>query len=226
MSYIELKEISKVYQGKKSVQVPALSNVTHSLEKGRSYALVGASGSGKTTLIGILGGILRATGGSYTVDGTRVDTQSEKELCRFRNQRIGLVMQDFALLENSTALDNCLLPAAIMGVKKKEAKKRAMALLEMFDVDRYCGTQVCFLSGGERQRVAIARALMNRPGLLLADEPTGALDSKSAELVADALTRVTSMDATLVIATHNMELAARCEERLTIADGCLVEPTN
>jgi len=221
MSLIELSNVSKVYQPQKGIKIKALNSVSLSLEAGISYALMGASGSGKSTLLGILGGLIRPCVGSYRYEGQPVDFQNVKSLHRFRNQQIGIVLQDFGLLENLTALENCLLPAIINGRKRKEANKRAEELLSNFEVDRYGYTKVAFLSGGERQRVAIARAMMNAPGLVLADEPTGSLDSKTSDLVTEVLTRITNHGATLLLATHNHQVAKKCNKTLTIVDGTL-----
>jgi len=201
---------------------PAVDDVSLTIARGESVAIMGPSGSGKSTLLNLIAGLDRPTRGAVLVAGRRVDGLSETAAARFRRQHIGMIFQFFNLLGDMTVLDNVLLPAQLGGMAARKARTRAGELLEMLQIARYRDAFPARLSGGEQQRVAIARALMNRPPLLLADEPTGALDSASGEAIGRLLLELNGSGQTLILVTHNRELADRYAGRvIEITDGHL-----
>jgi putative ABC transport system ATP-binding protein len=218
---IELAEVSKVY-GSGEVSVEALRQVSFVVREGELVAIMGPSGSGKTTLLGILGCLDRPSTGSYRLVGEEVSVLDETRRARVRAKRIGFVFQAFNLLPRSSAYRNVELPLVYAGVSARERRGRALeALAEVGLADRadHLPTQ---LSGGEQQRVAIARALVVRPSVVLLDEPTGNLDSTSAEEVLTILERVNGEGATMVIVTHSSAVAERASRVLQLADGRVV----
>jgi putative ABC transport system ATP-binding protein len=219
---IDIRDVSRTY----GEGPPALAGVTLSVRAGEALAVIGPSGSGKSTLLNLIAGLDRPSAGSVTVDGLRVDALSETASARFRRARVGMVFQFFHLLDDLTVTDNVLLPAQLAGVPRSEARGRAAELLEHLGVHRHADAYPGRLSGGERQRVAVARALMNRPALLLADEPTGALDTSSGEDVRDLLTALNADGQTVVLVTHDPGLAASCATRtVELVDGRIVRDT-
>jgi len=200
-----------------------LKGIDLTLDKGELAALLGASGSGKSTLLSIIGLLLRPTAGSLTISGERVDDLSEKARARFRNRRLGFVFQFHHLLPDFTAMENVAFPAAApAGGISREMRDRARDLLTRVGLEDRIDFPATRLSGGQKQRVAIARALMNRPDLIVADEPTGNLDRESADRVLDLMREVNREDgATFLICTHDEDVAARCSRRLTLRDGQL-----
>jgi putative ABC transport system ATP-binding protein len=199
---------------------PALDEVTLRVARGESVAVVGPSGSGKSTLLNMLAGLDRPDRGRVTVDGTRVDRLSEAAAARFRRTRTGLVFQFFNLLDDLTVADNVMLPAAIAGTRRDAARRRAAELLERLGIAALAGRYPNGLSGGERQRVGVARALMNQPALLLADEPTGALDSAAAAEVSDMFAELHAQGQTIVLVTHDRALAGALATRtVELLDG-------
>jgi putative ABC transport system ATP-binding protein len=202
---------------------PAVDGVSLQVAEGEAVAVMGPSGSGKSTLLNLIAGLDRPTSGTVTVAGQRIDRMSETGLARFRRQRIGMIFQFFNLLEDLTALDNVLLPAQLAGLHTRQAKARATELLATLRIEQHRDAYPDRLSGGERQRVAIARALVNRPALLLADEPTGALDTATGEEIGELLLDLNQSGQTLVLVTHNPDLAARYASRTVhIVDGKIV----
>jgi len=203
---------------------PAVDNISLELAPGEAVAVMGPSGSGKSTLLNLIAGLDRPTSGTVTVAGERVDKLSETGLARFRRSRIGMIFQFFNLLDDLTVEDNVLLPAQLAGMHRSRARARADELLAALRIDRYRNAYPARLSGGERQRVAIARALVNRPELLVADEPTGALDTATGEQIGRLLQDLNSSGQSLVLVTHNPDLAARYASRTVhIVDGRLAE---
>ena len=199
---------------------PAVDNISLELAPGEAVAVMGPSGSGKSTLLNLIAGLDRPTSGTVTVAGERVDKLSETSLARFRRSRIGMIFQFFNLLDDLTVEDNVLLPAQLAGMHRSRARARADELLAALRIDRYRNAYPGRLSGGERQRVAIARALVNRPELLVADEPTGALDTATGEQIGRLLQDLNSSGQSLVLVTHNPDLAARYAARvIEIVDG-------
>ena len=187
---------------------------------GESVAVMGPSGSGKSTLLNMIAGLDRPTSGTVTVAGERVDRLSETGVARFRRQHVGMIFQFFNLLDDLTVLDNILLPAQLAGMPPGQARSRAYELLAALRIGQHRHAYPARLSGGQRQRVALARALVNRPALLLADEPTGALDSANGEEIGGLLLDLNRSGQTLILVTHNPDLAARYAARvIEIVDG-------
>lgn len=201
---------------------PALAGVTLSVVPGDCVAILGHSGSGKSTLLNLIAGLDRPSSGTVTVNGTRVDRLGEAGSARYRRESIGMVFQFFNLLDDLTVLDNVMVPAQLAGMGKGEAKRRAVELLGSLGMDRHAKAYPQRLSGGQRQRVAVARALMNKPALLLADEPTGALDSGSAADVRQLLLDLNSEGQTILLVTHDVQLAASTARRtIELVDGAV-----
>jgi putative ABC transport system ATP-binding protein len=214
---VQLSDVTKTYENDGA---PAVAHVTMTVSPGESVAVMGPSGSGKSTLLNLIAGLDRPTGGEVTVGGERVDTLSETGLARFRRRQVGMIFQFFNLLDDMTVLDNVLLPAQLAGLPTPKARARADELLTALRIGPHRDAYPARLSGGERQRVAIARALVNRPALLLADEPTGALDTATGEEIGELLLDLNSSGQTLILVTHNPDLAARYARRvIEIVDG-------
>ncbi|MFE0208300.1 ABC transporter ATP-binding protein [Streptomyces sp. NPDC058985] len=198
----------------------ALDGVSLEIRAGEAVAVMGPSGSGKSTLLNMVAGLDRPTSGRVVVHGEDLEGLGEKELALFRRRRIGMIFQFFNLLDDLPALDNVALAAQLTGTPAKAARKRALELLGELGIADRKDIYPAALSGGERQRVAVARALMNRPALLLADEPTGALDSRSGDQVMDLLIDLNTIGQTLLMVTHDERLAMRCASRvIEFADG-------
>ncbi|WP_045878326.1 ABC transporter ATP-binding protein [Pseudofrankia sp. DC12] len=215
---IEIRAVSKRYDG----GPPALADLSLTVRAGEALAVVGPSGSGKSTLLNLIAGLDRPSAGSVTVDGVRVDTLSEAASARYRRTRIGMVFQFFNLLDDLTVVDNVVLPARLAGLPRAKARARAAELLGYLGIHRLADAYPGRLSGGERQRVAVARALMNRPALLLADEPTGALDSASGAQVSELLAGLHADGQTILLVTHDAVLAESCASRtIEIVDGAI-----
>jgi len=219
---IELRGVSRRYDS----GPPALDDVSLTVAPGEALAILGPSGSGKSTLLNLIAGLDKPTGGTVTVGGTRIDTLGEAASARYRRARIGLVFQFFNLLDDLTVFDNVVLPAQLAGAARRETHRRATELLRGLGIDRHARAYPGRLSGGERQRVAVARALMNRPALLLADEPTGALDTASGAEVRRLLTELHADGQTIVLVTHDRTLAAECANRTVhVVDGRITADT-
>jgi putative ABC transport system ATP-binding protein len=199
---------------------PALDGVSLTVETGEAVAIMGPSGSGKSTLLNLIAGLDRPTSGTVTIDGQRIDSLSETGSAKFRREQVGMIFQFFNLLDDLTVIDNVLLPAQLAGLGRAAARARAEELLTALRIEQHKNAYPGRLSGGERQRVAIARALVNRPRLLLADEPTGALDTATGEEIGQLLLDLNSSGLTLLLVTHNPELAARYATRtIELSDG-------
>jgi len=213
---VQLSGVTKRYDS----GAAAVDEVSLQIGAGEAVAVMGPSGSGKSTLLNLIAGLDRPTSGTVTVAGRRVDRLSETGVARFRRDRIGMIFQFFNLLDDLTVADNVLLPAQLAGMAKAQARARANELLARLGIERYRQAYPARLSGGERQRVAIARALVNRPPLLLADEPTGALDTATGEDIGQLLQELNSAGQTMVLVTHNPDLARRYARRtVQIVDG-------
>jgi putative ABC transport system ATP-binding protein len=216
---IELGDVTKRYDGGGR---PAVDGVSLAVAEGESLAIMGPSGSGKSTLLNLIAGLDRPTSGTVTVDGERIDTLSETGVARFRRREIGMIFQFFNLLDDLTVEDNVMLPAQLTGVPRAKARARTADLLAMLRLEGHRNAYPARLSGGERQRVAIARALVNRPALLLADEPTGALDTATGDEIGELLLELNRSGQTMVLVTHNPSLAAHYASRTVwIVDGKL-----
>lgn len=220
---ITLNQIKKVYNPGKANEFEALHGASLEIADGEMVAVIGKSGAGKSTLLHILACIDSYEGGEYRIDDTLVKGLSEKKLAQIRNEKIGMVMQDFALVEDFSAIENVLLPLDFAKQKKANRRELAMAALKSVGMDSMAKKTVSQLSGGQKQRVAIARAIVNEPSVILADEPTGALDSKTAQEIMDVFKELHSRGKTIVIVTHDMGIAEQCERIIEIADGCVTD---
>lgn len=222
-SLIKLENISKNYHLGENV-LPALSDIHLEIARGEMTAIIGVSGSGKSTLMNIMGCLDRASSGRYLFAGVDVSHLSDEALANIRNQKIGFVFQSFLLLPRQTALQNVMLPLFYRGTPRKEAEDAAMTMLAKVGVHHLSHHKPSQLSGGQQQRVAIARALIGQPDVILADEPTGALDSQTGQEVM-ALFQALCQDEgrTVVIITHDREISQQCKKIVTIKDGKIVE---
>ena len=220
---IETKSLTKTF-GSNGVAVRALRGIDLTVDRGEFLALIGPSGSGKSTLMAILGCLDSPTTGTYAFDGERVDGLSGADLARIRNQKIGFVFQLYNLLPKASVLRNVELPMLYAGVPRKERRRRATELLERVGIPEKAKNLPATLSGGQRQRVAIARALANRPVMLLADEPTGALDSKTGHEVLELFSDLHRQGNTILIVTHDLAIASLASRQVEIHDGRIAEP--
>jgi putative ABC transport system ATP-binding protein len=216
---IQLDDVTKRYG---RADRAALDGIGLQVAAGEAVAIMGPSGSGKSTLLNLVAGLDRPTRGAVIVGGKRIDRLSEAGVARFRRQQIGMIFQFFNLLDDLTVLDNVLLPAQLAGMRRDAARARAGELLAALRISAHEHAYPARLSGGERQRVAIARALVNRPALLLADEPTGALDTEAGERIGEVLLDINRAGQTLLLVTHNPQLAARYASRtVQLVDGMI-----
>jgi len=214
---VQIKKVTKRYE---SDGHPAVDAVSMVVAPGEAVAVMGPSGGGKSTLLNLIAGLDRPTSGTVTVAGQRIDTLSETGMAKFRRRHIGMIFQFFNLLDDLTVADNVLLPAQLAGMGRAQARARSDELLEALRIERHRNAYPARLSGGERQRVAIARALVNRPALLLADEPTGALDTATGEEIGELLLDLNASGQTLILVTHNPDLAAHYATReIRLVDG-------
>jgi putative ABC transport system ATP-binding protein len=217
---VELRDVTKVYNGHQ--ESVALDGVSLSIPAGQATCVMGPSGSGKSTLLNLIGGLDRPSRGSISVGGQDLGRLSEAGLARFRRSRVGIVFQFFNLLNNMSALENAMVPAQLAGTGRHEAKRRALDLFERLEIAELRDHYPMRMSGGQRQRVAIARALINNPALLLADEPTGALDSHSGEQVMAIFAELNRSGQTIVLVTHDERLArANASRIIRIVDGAI-----
>jgi putative ABC transport system ATP-binding protein len=221
---LELRQVSKVY-GSGPTEVRALRNVDLSVQRGELVAIMGPSGSGKSTLLTIAGSLEEATGGQVLVDGVDLATISRPERAKLRRQSIGYVFQDFNLLPGLTAVENVTLPLELDGIRAKAARATGLEAMEVLDVADRAERYADELSGGERQRVAIARAIVGERRLLLADEPTGALDSVNGEAVMRLLRDAAQRGVAGVVVTHEAQLAAWADRVVFLRDGQVVDQT-
>jgi putative ABC transport system ATP-binding protein len=217
---IETQQLTKVF-GSNGTAVHALRGIDLTVAKGEFVALIGPSGSGKSTLMAILGCLDKPTAGRYALDGQWVEKLSGPELAQIRNEKVGFVFQNYNLLPKASVARNVELPMLYAGVGRKERRRRALELLERVGIPEKANRLPAVLSGGQRQRVAIARALANGPALLLADEPTGALDSKTGAEVLELFLELHKQGHTLVLVTHDLHIAGLAQRRVEIHDGLI-----
>lgn len=218
---IDLKNITKTYD-MGSVQVEVLRGITMHVGEGEFIAIVGPSGSGKSTLMNMIGCLDTPTTGEYYLDGKEISTYNEKQLSKIRNQKIGFIFQKFNLLPKLSALENVELPLIYRGMSQKERRQRSIDALTKVGLSDRMNHKPTELSGGQQQRVAIARALAGDPPVLLADEPTGNLDSKSGSDVMNLIKQLSSEGKTIVLITHDNEIAMEAKKTIIIKDGMLV----
>ena len=218
-------DVSRTYE-LDGVSVPALRGVSLTVGPADYVAIVGTSGSGKSTLMHLLGGLDRPTGGRLVIGGRDVSTLTPAEMARLRNETIGFVFQSFHLLARTTAQDNVALPLVYRGVGRRERRARAAAMLERVGLAHRIGHRPNQMSGGEQQRVAIARALVTGPSVLLADEPTGNLDTTTGQSVLALLESLNADGVAVVLVTHDREVAARARRQIVMRDGLIVSPAD
>ncbi len=230
MAYIELHDVAKEYR-LGSTTVSAVGGVSLCIERGEFVAVMGPSGSGKSTLLSIIGGLMRPTGGSVRIDGIALEELSVEELADFRRDRLGFVFQAFHLIPHLSALENVMIPIAVERDSRRTKRNRARKVLETVGLADKADRLPAQLSGGEQERVAIARALVNEPDIILGDEPTGNLDSKTGSEVIKGLKRLNALGKTVIMVTHNPEAAAEAGRVVAIRDGrldkevtCFCEP--
>ena len=222
MRLIDARGLVKTYtMGEQTVH--ALRGVTLAIDEGDFVAIMGASGSGKSTLMNILGCLDRPSAGTYHLAGEEVETLHPDALASIRNRRVGFVFQQFNLLPRTSALENVELPLVYASVTPTERRRRALQALQRVGLGERAGHTPAELSGGQQQRVAIARALVNRPQLILADEPTGALDSQTSEEIMRLLAELNEQGMTVIIVTHENDIAAWAKRRIVFRDGVIVE---
>lgn len=219
---ITIEKMNKVYRNGK-LQLQALFDVDLKVEKGEFVSIMGPSGSGKTTFLSILGCLDHSSEGTYILDGVNVSELKDHEYAKIRNQKIGFVFQAFNLLAKLTILENVEVPMMYGGVKIKERKTRALEALERVGLGERVKHKPNEISGGQKQRVAIARALVNKPAILLADEPTGNLDSKSSIEIMRIFQQLNDEGATIIMVTHEPEIAAYTKRKVVFRDGKIVE---
>ncbi|QNU68864.1 ABC transporter ATP-binding protein [Ruminiclostridium herbifermentans] len=217
---ISMKNLGKVYKNGQ-IQVEALKNVNIDIEKEEFVAIMGPSGSGKSTLMNIIGCLDKSTSGEYWLDGINISTLNEVQLAKIRNLKIGFVFQSFNLLPRITALQNVELPMIYAGVGSKERRNRAISALERVGLEKRMHHKPNEMSGGQKQRVAIARALVNSPAIILADEPTGNLDSSSSEEIMSVFQDLNKEGVTIVLVTHEPDIAEHTKRVLRFRDGFL-----
>ena len=218
---ITVNNISKTYKNG-SLELQVLKNISFKVDKGEFLAIMGSSGSGKSTMMNILGCLDNQYEGKYILDGIDISKSSENELSEIRNKKIGFIFQSFNLLPRLTALENVELPLVYSSVPKEERHKRANELLEMVGLKDRTHHRPNELSGGQRQRVAIARALVNNPSIILADEPTGNLDSKSEAEIIEILQKLNKMGKTIVIVTHEPNIGEIAQRKIVFKDGEII----
>ncbi|MGN0648206.1 MAG: ABC transporter ATP-binding protein [Oscillospiraceae bacterium] len=220
---IQLTNVHKVYNLKKANEFEALKGVSLTIDDGEMVAVIGKSGAGKSTLLHILACIDSYESGEYKMDDVLIQKLSERQYARIRNEKIGMVMQDFALVDDFTAIENVMLPLDFATKKKPDRKSLAINVLKSVGMDSMARKPVNKLSGGQKQRVAIARAIVNEPSVILADEPTGALDTRTADEIMEVFKRLHQQGKTIIIVTHDMGVAQQCERMIEIRDGRIVE---
>lgn len=219
---IEISGLYKTYNYKKSSAFEALHNISLHIDKGSLNAVIGRSGSGKSTLLHILGCIDSFEKGSYKFNSSEISKFNEKKRASFRSDNVGIVLQDFSLIETYSVIENIMIPFYFSAKKTDNMRTKAFSALEAVSMGELANKSVNKLSGGQKQRVAIARAIVNSPQLLLADEPTGALDSTTSEEIMELFHQLHNNGITIVIVTHDLKIAQQCERIIEISDGKII----
>ena len=215
---LKIENLTKTYNYKKSNAFTALKDVSLEVEDGEMLAIIGKSGAGKSTLLHIIGCIDKFEKGSYIIDGTDVHSLSDNKLAKIRNEKVGIVMQDFALIDEYSVIENVMIPLNFSKKKLGKPKELAMKALERVGLANLAKKPVSKLSGGQKQRVAIARAIVNDPSFILADEPTGALDTKTSSEIMELFTELNKSGKTVIIITHDLTVADKCKRKVEISD--------
>ena len=223
MALIEIKDLHKIYAEGQENEVRALDGVSLSIDYGEFVAIVGASGSGKSTMMNILGCLDVPTRGSYLLDGIPIEERSENELADIRSRKIGFIFQGYNLIPSLSVWQNVALPLTYQGVKAAERKRRAIEALDAMGIAERAESRPMVLSGGQQQRVAIARAIATASPIIMADEPTGALDSKTGKQVLDILRSLHAQGTTVILITHDNGIAAKAGRIIRLRDGKVVE---
>lgn len=218
MNILELNNVRKVYKTK-NVETVALKDVNFSVEKNEFIAIMGESGSGKTTLLNVISTLDKQTNGKVVLNGNDISTLKESEVAKFRREKLGFVFQDFNLLDIFSNKDNIFLPMVLSDYKPKEMEKRLSEIQGLLGIESFVGKYPYEVSGGQKQRIAIARALITKPDLILADEPTGALDSKSSDMILDLFTKINKLGQTILMVTHSVKAASFSDRVIFIKDG-------
>lgn len=219
---LKIENLTKTYNYKKSNAFTALKDVSLEVEDGEMLAIIGKSGAGKSTLLHIIGCIDKFEKGSYIIDGTDVHSLSDNKLAKIRNEKVGIVMQDFALIDEYSVIENVMIPLNFSKKKLGKPKELAMKALERVGLANLAKKPVSKLSGGQKQRVAIARAIVNDPSFILADEPTGALDTKTSSEIMELFTELNKSGKTVIIITHDLTVADKCKRKVEICDGRII----
>ena len=219
---IEIKNLTKTYNYKKSNAFTALTDVSLTVEDGEMLSIIGKSGAGKSTLLHIIGCIDTFEKGEYTIDGVSVHKLSDKKLAQIRNEKVGIVMQDFALVEEYSVIENVKIPLYFAKHRNGGANAAALVALEKVGMRELAKKPVNKLSGGQKQRVAIARAIVNDPSFILADEPTGALDTKTSAEIIELFKSLNDEGKTVIIITHDPTVAESCKRKIEISDGKII----
>ncbi|MEW6253266.1 MAG: ABC transporter ATP-binding protein [Planctomycetota bacterium] len=220
---VQLHGVVKIYRPAIGVEVPALRGISFTLRRGEYVAIVGPSGSGKSTLLNILGCLDRPTSGTYRIDGHDVSELDDDALSDIRGRRIGFIFQSFNLIHTQSVLENLETPLFYQGIPPADRRQHALALIEKVGLADRAGHRPHELSGGQQQRVAIARALANDPAIVLADEPTGNLDSKTGQIILGLLDELNAAGRTIIIVTHDHNVAQRCGRMIELRDGMIYE---
>ena len=219
---LKIENLTKTYNYKKSNAFTALKDVSLEVEDGEMLAIIGKSGAGNSTLLHIIGCIDKFEKGSYIIDGTDVHSLSDNKLAKIRNEKVGIVMQDFALIDEYSVIENVMIPLNFSKKKLGKPKELAMKALERVGIANLAKKPVSKLSGGQKQRVAIARAIVNDPSFILADEPTGALDTKTSSEIMELFTELNKSGKTVIIITHDLTVADKCKRKVEISDGRII----
>ena len=219
---LKIENLTKTYNYKKSNAFTALKDVSLEVEDGEMLAIIGKSGAGKSTLLHTIGCIDKFEKGSYIIDGTDVHSLSDNKLAKIRNEKVGIVMQDFALIDEYSVIENVMIPLNFSKKKLGKPKELAMKALERVGIANLAKKPVSKLSGGQKQRVAIARAIVNDPSFILADEPTGALDTKTSSDIMELFTELNKSGKTVIIITHDLTVADKCKRKVEISDGRII----
>lgn len=221
---IKVEKLNKYYDYKKDTQFHALKDVDLIIDDGEIVAIIGASGSGKSTLLHVLAGIDDFQEGSVLVDDIELGGLKSRKLAAYRNKKVGIVLQDFALIEAYSIIENVMIPLRITkGLSRSKMKEMAMEALKVVGLDEIAGKMTNKLSGGQKQRVAIARAIVNDPQYVIADEPTGALDTVNSGQIMDLFLELKKLGKTVIIVTHDMDIAEKCQRMIKIVDGKIGE---